>query len=48
MEVVVGNRIKVIVDSIIDKNENIIKEIKKECDGKGSWSEFHFPLKEVS
>jgi len=50
MEVVVGNKVRVIVDSVIDKNGNILREIKKEiiCEVNGYWNELHIPLKEVS
>ncbi|NWG04223.1 MAG: hypothetical protein HXY44_15325 [Syntrophaceae bacterium] len=50
MEVVVGNKVKVIVDSVIDKEGIVLKEIKKEIIGEviGYWNELHIPREEVS
>lgn len=50
MEVVVGNKVRVFLDSVIDKNENVLREIKKEviCEVIGYWNELHIPLEEVS
>lgn len=49
MEVVVGNKVRVIVDSVIDKNGNVLKEIKKEviCEVIGYWNELHIPREEI-
>jgi hypothetical protein len=49
MEVVVGNKVRVIVDSVIHKNGNVLKEIKKEviCEVIGYWNELHIPQEEI-
>lgn len=40
---------RVIVDSVIDKNGNVLKEIKKEviCEVIGYWNELHIPREEI-
>lgn len=50
MEIVVGNRIRIILDSILDRDNHVIREIKKEVIGEvmGYWNELHIPLKEIS
>jgi len=50
MEVVVGNKVRVFLDSVIDKNDNVLKEIKKEviCEVIGYWNELHIPRQEIS
>ena len=49
MEVVVGNKVRVFLDSVIDKNENVLREIKKEviCEVIGYWNELHIPREEI-
>lgn len=44
-----GNKVRVILDSIIDKNGNMVRKIKKEviCEVMGYWNELHIPQKEV-
>lgn len=50
MEIVVGNKIKIFLDSIVDKDDNVFREIKKEVTGEviGYWNELHIPLSELS
>ncbi|MGB9627146.1 MAG: hypothetical protein ACPL6D_00675 [Thermodesulfobacteriota bacterium] len=50
MEIVVGNKIRILLDSIVDKNDHVLREIKKEiiCEVIGYWNELHIPMEEVS
>lgn len=50
MEIVVGNKVRVVLDSVIDKNGNVLREIKKEviCEVIGYWNELHIPHEEIS
>jgi len=49
MEVAVGNKVRVFLDSVIDKNDNVLREIKKEvlCEVIGYWNELHIPRQEI-
>ncbi len=50
MEIVVGNKARVLLESVMDKNGHVLKEIKKEviCEVIGYWNELHISLEEVS
>jgi len=49
MEVVVGNKVRVLLDSVIDKNGQVLREINKEVMGEiiGYWNELHIPRQEI-
>ena len=50
MEIVVGNQIRVLLDSVIGEEGQVLKEIQKEIVGEviGYWNELHLPRKEIS
>lgn len=49
MEVVVGNKVRLVLDSVIDKDEKVLREIDKEVMGEviGYWNELHIPRQEI-
>jgi hypothetical protein len=49
LEIVVGNILRVFLDSVVDKNGKVLKEINKEvkCEIIGYWNELHIPQKVV-
>lgn len=49
MEMVVGNKMRVLLDSVIDQDGQVFKDIKKEVIGEiiGYWNELHIPRQEI-
>jgi len=49
MEIVVGNKVRVVLDSVIDQDGQALKDIKKEMMGEviGYWNEIHIPRQEI-
>lgn len=49
MEIVVGNKVRIFLDSVTHKDGNILREIKKEviCEVTGYWNELHIPRQEI-
>ncbi len=50
MEIVVGNKMRVLLDSVIGQDGQVFREIGKEviCEVIGYWNELHIPLHEIS
>ncbi len=50
MEIVVGNKIKFFLDSILDRDGHLLSEIGKEVMGEviGYWNELHLPQEDIS
>jgi len=50
MEIVVGNKMRIFLDSLISRDGQVLREIKKSLMGEviGYWNELHLPLEEIS
>ncbi len=50
MEIVVGNKMRVLLDSVIEQDGQVLREIGKEviCEVIGYWNELHLPREEIS
>lgn len=50
MEIVVGNKMKILLDSVISGDGQVLREIKREMMGEviGYWNELHLPREGIS
>lgn len=50
LEIVVGNKMRVLLDSVTSNDGQVLKEIKKKVMGEviGYWNELHLPREEIS